>query len=211
MIYAQAAASITSDTLTAAAVDTSYLQSLLNTMDTMRTVVLALSVVTVVAVLALCVVHALRKSRRSNRGGKCQTWGWLAGSDSNRASRVHTGMIAFPPCSHPLQYTVLCMPTDPEPPTFMLLCAGVSPSLSRSLIAADGTTTALLWVVLTGAVVLVALTATWFLGSMAASGLLHMAMGCATTAARHKAATSRGVHTPCAVGMQGYWVDIDAA
>lgn len=41
--------------------------------------------------------------------------------------------------------------------------------------AADGTTTLLLWVVLTGAVVLVALTATWFLGSMAANGLLNMA------------------------------------
>lgn len=70
VIYAQAAASITTDTLTAAAVDTSYLSSLLATMDTMRTVVLALAIVTVVAVLALCVVHALRTSGRSSRGGE---------------------------------------------------------------------------------------------------------------------------------------------
>lgn len=53
------------------------------------------------------------------------------------------------------------------------------PSTAKSFLAADGFTTLLLWVVLTGAVVLVALTATWFLGSMAIDGLLNMATRCA--------------------------------
>jgi hypothetical protein len=53
------------------------------------------------------------------------------------------------------------------------------PSTAKSFLAADGATSLLLWVVMTGAVVLVALTATWFLGSMAIDGLLNMATRCA--------------------------------
>lgn len=60
----------------------------------------------------------------------------------------------------------------------VLLPAGVRPGASRAFLAADGATTALLWLVLTGAVVLVALTATWYLGSMAIDGLLTMATRC---------------------------------
>jgi len=41
--------------------------------------------------------------------------------------------------------------------------------------AADGFTALLLWVLLLGAVVLLAFTATWFLGSMAADMLLNTA------------------------------------
>jgi hypothetical protein len=65
---------------------------------------------------------------------------------------------------------ILCVPVGP---------AGVRAAVSRPLLAADGAATLLLWLVLTGAVVLLALTATWFLGSMAIDGLLTMATRCA--------------------------------
>lgn len=45
----------------------------------------------------------------------------------------------------------------------------------RALLAADGFAALLLWVLLFGAMVLLALTATWFLGSMAVDTLLNTA------------------------------------
>jgi hypothetical protein len=45
----------------------------------------------------------------------------------------------------------------------------------RTLVAGDGFTSLLLWVVLAGAVAMFALTATLFLGSWAADGVLSMA------------------------------------
>lgn len=45
----------------------------------------------------------------------------------------------------------------------------------RLFAAGDGFTTFLLWVVLLGSVALVALTATWYLGSLAADALLNTA------------------------------------
>lgn len=56
----------------------------------------------------------------------------------------------------------------------VLSYAGSRPSV-RTFVAADGFTALLLWVLLLGAVVLLAFTATWFLGSMAADLLLNTA------------------------------------
>lgn len=138
--YSYSAVATTSETLSAADMDTGALHSALGALGLLRTVVLVLAVVMFAAVLALAVAHTLREKRSRGRG----------------------------------------------------MC----PSTATSFLAADAATSLLLWVVMTGAVVLVALTATWFLGSMAIDGLLNMATrysADAEKAANRAVASSQGL------------------